>query len=389
MMGLHFMNEVPFRHVYLHALVRDAQGQKMSKSKGNVIDPLTIMEKYGTDAVRFTLSAFAAQGRDIKLAEERIEGYRHFINKIWNATRLVLLYCPRGEYGVAPSAAAGPPGVAEQWILSRLNWVIRTVRQALDRFDFDVVARELYQFFWHEYCDWYLEMAKPTLSGAELERQDSVRTVAVQVLDHALRLLHPIIPFVTEELWHNLPGTHGHIMVTSFPRPRADWDNPQAESEIHWLMDVVTGLRNVRAELGIHPGAQIQVLAHPHSPEAEERLTTKESSIATLAKVEELRCLGPGEPRPHGAASVILEDLELFIPLVGLVDIREELRKINKEEDKLRLELAKATAKLNNENFLSRAPTDVIAKEREKVKCFQARMEKLAAHRIRLEELTQ
>ncbi|PXF60375.1 MAG: valine--tRNA ligase [Deltaproteobacteria bacterium] len=388
MMGLHFMGDVPFKHVYLHALIRDIEGKKMSKSRGNVIDPLTIMEKYGTDAVRFTLAAFAAQGRDIKLAEERIEGYRHFVNKIWNAARFVLLNLKTGEDGVAeppePDSFSDP---SERWILSRLNQVTGTVRKALDEFDFDVAAKELYQFFWHEYCDWYLELAKPALTGAEPDRQDAARWVTLSVLDHSLRLFHPFIPFVTEELWHHLPGQRDHIMVSPFPKPVDAWNDARAEDIIKQVMEVVSSTRNARSELGIHPGAKIIIIALPHSENAYDFLDSQEKAINTLAGVETLNLLKEGELRPEGAATVILEDLEIFIPLEGFVDIEEELRKLTKEEKKLGKELAKTEAKLKNENFLSRAPQEIVQKERDKINKFQTKLKKIVSHKETLESI--
>ncbi|MBW2351050.1 MAG: valine--tRNA ligase [Deltaproteobacteria bacterium] len=386
MMGLHFMGDVPFKHVYLHALIRDVEGKKMSKSKGNVIDPLTIMEKYGTDAVRFTLAAFAAQGRDIKLAEERIEGYRHFVNKIWNAARFVLLNLKTSEDAVAepaePDSFSDP---SERWILSRLNQVTGTVRKALDEFDFDVAAKELYQFFWHEYCDWYLELAKPALTGAEPDRQDAARWVTLTVLDHSLRLFHPFMPFVTEELWHHLPGQKDHIMVSPFPKHVDTWSDVSAEDIIKQVMEVVSSVRNARSELGIHPGARIIIIALPHSEKTCDFLVSQEKAINTLARVETLNLLREGEPRPEGAATVILEDLEIFIPLEGFVDIKEELRKLTKEGKKLGKELAKTEAKLKNENFLSRAPQEIVQKEHDKVNKFQTKLEKIVSHKETLE----
>jgi len=386
MMGLHFMGDVPFKHVYLHALIRDVEGKKMSKSKGNVIDPLTIMEKYGTDAVRFTLAAFAAQGRDIKLAEERIEGYRHFVNKIWNAARFVLLNLKTSEAAVAeppePDSFSDP---SERWILSRLNQVTGTVRKALDEFDFDVAAKELYQFFWHEYCDWYLELAKPALTGAEPDRQDAARWVTLTVLDYSLRLFHPFMPFVTEELWHHLPGQRDHIMVSPFPKHVDTWSDVGAEDTIKQVMEVVSSIRNARSELGIHPGAKIIIIALPHSEKTCDFLVSQEKAINTLAGVETLNLLREEEPRPEGAATVILEDLEIFIPLEGFVDIKEELRKLTKEEKKLGMELSKTEVKLNNENFLSRAPQEIVQKERDKVNKFQTKLQKIISHKETLE----
>ena len=388
MMGLHFMEEVPFRYVYLHALVRDAEGKKMSKSKGNVIDPLIIMEKYGTDAVRFTLAAFAAQGRDIKLAEERIEGYRHFVNKIWNAARFVLLNLESNGNIVEPPGPESLTDPAERWILSRLNQVTKNVRKALDGFEFDVAAKELYRFFWHEYCDWYLELAKPALTGTEPDRLDAARWVTFTVLDHSLRLIHPFMPFVTEELWHHLPGQRGYITVSPFPKPVDSWTDEQAEATIRRLMDVVTGIRNVRSELGIHPGARIHVIALPYSEEARQFLAGQEKALCTLTKADHLDLLGPEGTHPRGAATIILEDLELFIPLEGLLDIKEELHKLIKEKKKLEKELSKTGGKLKDKNFLTRAPQDIVQKERDRMERCLARLEKVNSYMEILEGLS-
>ncbi len=391
MMGIHFMDEVPFRYVYLHALVRDAQGKKMSKSTGNVIDPLTIMEKYGTDAVRFTLAAFAAQGRDIKLAEERIQGYRYFVNKIWNAARLVLMHAEKSSTADLVLKDAETCGTVEKWILSRLNSVTATVRDALENFNFDVAAKELYKFFWHEFCDWYLELAKPALSGnGSPQEVNSSRAVALHVLDTSLRLLHPFMPFVTEELWHHLPeqgGERGYIMKAPFPAAKDKWHHEAAENEIERLMEVISGIRNVRAELGIHPGAQVDVVAIPHSEPAAALLETHLAEISNLARVSSIKTLEEGAERPSGAASLIFEDLELFIPLKGLVDIKEELAKLKKDEAKVEKELKKSQAKLNNPNFTEKAPAEVVEKERKKLEKAEAKLEKIMHHRRTLESV--
>nr|HDN01298.1 valine--tRNA ligase [Deltaproteobacteria bacterium] len=388
MMGLHFMGDVPFKHVYLHALIRDIEGKKMSKSKGNVIDPLTIMEKYGTDAVRFTLASFAAQGRDIKLAEERIEGYRHFVNKIWNAARFVLLNLKTSQGALAePAEPESFPDPSERWVLSRLSRVTGTVRRALDEFDFDVAAKELYQFFWHEYCDWYLELAKPALTGDETDRQEAARWVALTVFDNSLRLFHPFMPFVTEELWQHLPGQRDHIMVSPFPKQVEAWIDVEAEDIIKQVMEVVSSIRNARSELGIHPGAKIIVMALAHSKKAYDFLNSQKKAIATLVGIKTLDLMSKEDLRPKGAATVILEDIEIFIPLEGFVDIEEELRKLTKEEDKLTKELIKTEAKIKNENFLSRAPQEIVQKEFDKINKFQLKLEKIVSHKETLEAI--
>ena len=388
MMGLHFMGDVPFRHVYLHALIRDIEGKKMSKSKGNVIDPLTIMEKYGTDAVRFTLAAFAAQGRDIKLAEERIEGYRHFVNKIWNAARFVLLNLETSQGALAePAEPESFHDPSERWILSRLSQVTGTVRKALDEFDFDVAAKELYQFFWHEYCDWYLELAKPALTGDETDRQDAARWVTLTVFDHSLRLFHPFMPFVTEELWQHLPGQRDHIMISPFPKQIDSWTDVAAEDIIKQVMEVVSSIRNARSELGIHPGAKIIVMALAHSDKAYDFLNSQKKAINTLVGIKTLDLMSKEELRPEGAATIILEDIEIFIPLEGFVDIEEELRKLTKEEDKLNKEIIKTEAKLKNEHFLSRAPQEIVQKELDKINKFQIKLEQIVSHKETLQAI--
>ncbi len=386
MMGIHFMNDVPFYDVYLHALVRDEKGQKMSKSKGNVIDPLTIMEKFGTDAVRFTLAAFAAQGRDIKLSESRIEGYRHFVNKIWNATRLVLMHTSTLE-GYQQEFPSERLTSVEKWILKRLNDTILAVRKALDNFDFDVAAKELYKFFWHEYCDWFLELEKPDLSKKEGQRAQISKHVTLTVLDNALRLLHPFMPFVTEELWHHLPGKQGFIMVSEFPSPRDDWDFERAPLEIELLKTIISGIRNIRAELGIHPGKSLEAVFLLHSELAKEVLNLHENEIKLLSRVEEIIRIKDSSQKPKGAASFIHQELEIFIPLEGLVDIELELKKIAKERDKTLKELKKVEGKLSNENFLSKAPKDIVEKERAKKEALTAKLEKLDEHEKMLREI--
>ncbi len=386
MMGLHFMKDVPFYYVYLHALVRDAQGQKMSKSKGNVIDPLTIMEKYGTDAVRFTLAAFAAQGRDIKLSEDRIEGYRHFVNKIWNAARLVLMHASNVDDYLEPVNPEDLNTVV-RWILTRLNETIETVRGALDSFDFDVAAKELYRFFWREYCDWYLEFSKSDLSGGPGKRGQVSRKVALTVLDNMLRLLHPFMPFVTEELWHHLPGDRGYIMVSEFPKVNEDWRFEDALREIELLKTMISGIRNIRAELGIHPGKELQVVFFPHSDLASRVISEHKNEIMALARVSNMETIKCAEDKPKGAASFIHEQVEIFVSLEGVVDIAQELKKLEKERAKAEKELKKIEAKLSNENFLKKAPKDIVNKEREKRENLLARLSKLDSHERMLREI--
>jgi valyl-tRNA synthetase len=386
MMGLHFMGNVPFADAYIHALVRDAEGQKMSKSKGNVIDPLIVMDKYGTDAFRFTLAAFAAQGRDIRLSEQRIEGYRHFINKVWNASRFALMNageCLKTEVPQRSSELT----LENRWILSRLKRVIDTVREGLDDYRFNDSAQALYQFFWHEFCDWYLEMVKPALYLSEdQDVRSTTRQVMLSVLSASLRLLHPSIPFVTEELWHYLPGSTGSIMEASFPESKDYPEDLESEGQMGLLMDVITGIRNLRSEMNVHPAQKVNIIVLSGSEPARELISRHEIFLKNLAKVEDLQIRADGE-RPKGAVSCITDQAETYMLLEGVIDISAETAKLQKETAKLQTELKRVQNKLANRDFRERAPAEIIAKEKGKVQEFVARLEKIEANLKRLGEI--
>ncbi|MBI3013928.1 MAG: valine--tRNA ligase [Candidatus Tectomicrobia bacterium] len=362
MMGLKFMGDIPFRQVYIHALVRDAEGQKMSKSRGNVIDPLEVMERTGTDAFRFTLAAFAAQGRDILLSEERIEGYRHFCNKLWNASRFTLMNLD-GE-----AAAGAPPSreemdLAERWILSRLSAVVENTRQSLDSYKFNEAAGQLYQFVWHEFCDWYLEMAKPRLAQSSPERQTS-RQILQEVLDAALRLLHPFMPFITEEIWSHMPGSRQSIATAPYPKASEWVRDPEAESKMNLIMEAVGGVRTIRGEIGMPTGKRVSALIRAKDPEAVQILEAHQRSIALLAGLEKLET-GVSVQRPRGAATAVLPDMEVYVPLLGLIDFQEEKQRLEKEIRKVQADLEFIARKLANPNFPDRAPADIVQKEKE------------------------
>jgi valyl-tRNA synthetase len=376
MMGLHFMKEIPFTDVYLHALVRDSDGQKMSKSKGNVMDPLLVMDKYGTDALRFTMTAFAAQGRDIRLSEERIEGYRFFINKIWNAARFALLHIK--ESHPTPIEEIDPKNLSlpHQWILSRTNHTIGEVHKALDDYRFNDAAHSLYQFVWHEFCDWYLEWLKDVLYGDDELAKATGQTILFTLLEIILKLLHPITPFVTEEIWSVLPGSRSSIMTESFPEEVDGWDNPEADAAAELLMGVVTGLRNIRSETGIHPSARIDGFVICPVKDKAAVLKNNSKAIRERARIEELHVLQEGK-RPQGAASYIFNEIEIYVPLAGLVDIAQEMAKLEKEKGKVEKQLAKVEGKLGNRKFLDNAPPEVVAKEEDKKETFAAKLGKI------------
>jgi len=386
MMGLHFMKQVPFRDVYIHALVRDAQGHKMSKSKGNVIDPLLMVDRYGTDALRFTLTAFAAQGRDVKLAEERIEGYRHFVNKIWNAARLVFMNL--GETRAPQEIPIHPPQLAHRWILSRLQRVIGEVEQALDEYHFNQHAQSLYQFIWGEYCDWYLEMIKLDLYGNDDAAKVLARSVALKVLEQVLVLLHPIMPFVTEEIWQRLPHTHGSIMQTRFPAALEERLDANAEGRMELIMEVVSGVRNIRGEMNVPPAARVETTCFCEDDAAKELLQKHADIICSLARLE---CLHVGIreslPKPRLSASAVAKNVQVYVHLENILDFENESRRIEKELAKLEKELSFARQKLDNEDFVTKAPSAVLEKEKEKAERLRDKLQKLRAHQKRMKDL--
>jgi valyl-tRNA synthetase len=376
MMGIQFMNEVPFREVYVHALVRDAQGQKMSKSKGNVIDPLLMMDKYGTDAFRFALTAFAVQGRDVKLSEERIEGYKHFVNKIWNATRLLLMNL-EGFTGFV-EIPQKPAGLAHRWILSRLQKVCAETGESLDQYHFNQYAQALYQFLWHEYCDWYLEMIKPDLYGEDPEAGALARSVAASVLKEILVLLHPVMPFITEELWHKLPNTAGSIMQAAFPEAQPERIDSEAEEQMDILMGTITAIRNIRGEMNVPPSLKVEVVCFCGQDAEAALLGEHERTVMGLARVSKLRIARAGEgEKPKYAAGAVVGDMEVFVVLKDILDFESESKRLQKELAKLEKEFGLTHKKLSNEDYLQKAPAEVIAKEREKGAVLGEKIDKL------------
>ena len=366
MMGIHFIGDVPFEDVYVHALVRDEDGQKMSKSKGNVIDPLTIIENYGTDAFRFTLAAFAAQGRDIKMSEKRVEGYQHFVNKLWNAARFALMHLDQGYENIDQAHLSLP----DRWILSRLKRVTAATANSLDTYRFNDAASELYNFVWHEFCDWYLEAVKPALYGEQGETQNQA---VLQVLWHTLRdiliLLHPFMPFVTEEIWHKLPGTQGSIMKATFPsdrtEPAAILPDEQVESQMSLLIELISGIRNIRGEMNIPPSLDLEVLVHSKDQTTNETIERQQDVIVNLAGLKSLTVTATSE-RPKSSATAVVDGATIFVSLEGIIDVAKESERLEKEINKLSNELAGILKKLENDAFLKKAPAPVVEKVREK-----------------------
>jgi valyl-tRNA synthetase len=395
MMGLHFMKEVPFRDVYIHALVRDAEGKKMSKSTGNVIDPLYVIDEFGADAFRFVLAALAAQGRDIKLSEDRIEGYRHFINKLWNAARFSLMHLSDFEPD-GSAQEARDLSLADRWILSRLNGVVETVTKSLDEYRFNDAANALYQFVWHELCDWYLEIIKPVLYGTVTpadgttkpsdRRYVTTRFVLWTALNEVLRLLHPFIPFVTEEIWDKLPGTDGSIMKAEFPTTSDARDHREAEEAMKVLIGVVSGIRNIRGEMNVPPSLLVEATVQSTDKGVRDLLDQHRDMIIKLCGLKSIQVTRPGE-RPASSATSVFGNCTIFVSLKGVIDFELEQRRLDKEIAKIVRELDGIGKKLSNEDFLLKAPAEVVQKVREKGEKLSEKRNKLQEHLGKVREL--
>ena len=377
MMGLYVMKEVPFHHVYLHALVRDEHGEKMSKSKGNSIDPLEMMDKFGTDAFRFTLAAFTAQGRDVRMSEERIEGYKYFINKIWNATRFSMMNIEDLPADAAPDEA--DLSVADRWILSRMDRTVGDVIRGLDEYRFNDAAAAVYQFVWHELCDWYLELIKPVLyGGAGGTGRVAAQKTLLTVLKTSLKLLHPFMPFLTEEIWQTLVADGTSIMVSPFPETDATFADPEAESQMALLMEVITRIRNIRGEMNVAPSLKLKVtLAVPEEP----LRAVLEKGRATLVNMANLEALTIGGivDEPKGAATALAGSVRIYVFLAGVIDIAGEKARLEKELARVVKDLAFVAKKLANPEFLAKAAEAVVAKEQQKAQGLEEKKAALEA----------
>ncbi|MDZ7751998.1 MAG: valine--tRNA ligase [Gammaproteobacteria bacterium] len=449
MMGLKFMNDVPFRDVYVHGLVRDAHGHKMSKSKGNVLDPIDLIDGielealvakrtrglmqprdaakieaqtrkdfpagipgYGTDALRFTFAALASTGRDIKLDSGRIEGYRNFCNKLWNASRFVLLNTEgaahplrQGEAGADGARgsrfgtpAAGDLSLADRWILSRLQRTKQAVTDAIEAYRFDHAAQALYEFTWNEYCDWYLELCKPVLNDPEgsAAAKGATRHNLVAVLESLLRLIHPIMPFITEEIWQRVAPLAGRvpaspevthsIMLQPYPRHRAEWVDPAAEDEMTWVMDFIRAVRNIKGEMNIPPGRPVPVLLANAVDEDRARARRHRPYLDFLARTASVDVLEDGDEGPESATALV-GTMRVLIPLADLIDKDAELTRLEKEMGRLGKDLEKSAAKLANPSFVDRAPAAVVDKERTRVGDMQAALANLEGQAAKIRAL--
>lgn len=358
MMGLKFMDDVPFETVYFNALVRDEHGSKMSKSKGNVIDPLSVMQNYGTDALRFTLSIMAVPGTDISLSEKRLEGYRAFCNKIWNATRFVLMNI-QDDMEVVP-IDHGNLSLPDRWVLSRLTSLVKSVDENIDAFRFHEAANQLYHFLWDDFCDWYIEASKPRLTAGDVQ----VRQLLVQILMRILKLLHPFMPYITEELYQKLPGHGESLAIETFPVFRQDWLNVESERQFDLLKDMISRVRNIRSEKNIAPSKRLP-LDYVTDDETGRLIEEQADLVRFLAGVDRLdRVDGFDDSRLYSKA--VVHGIELGVCLDDLLDRRGEAERIRKELNKLETEITKVERKLQNDDFLAKAPRDVVEKNRTK-----------------------
>lgn len=371
MMGLKFMDKPPFRDVYIHAIVRDSKGQKMSKSMGNVIDPLVMIEKYGADAFRFSLAVFAAQGRDIRFSEERLEGYRHFINKIWNAAKFISTYAEHHKSSKLEDIKRLP----NKWIMTRLYYTIEEVKKGIESYRFNDSASAIYQFVWHEFCDWYIELIKPELyTGSPQDKIETVNTLYF-VFEKILLLAHPYMPFVTEELWHKFLGNEKSIMLSYFPKATIKFIN--SESEMSYLFNAVTGIRSIRGELNISPSIEINAVIKTSNKDVKEVLSSNLSSIKKITKCSHIEIVSTYK-RAKGTAVTVRDFMEIFIPLEGILDVKSEKIRLNKELEKIDKEMALINKKLSNEDFLNNAPQNIVDKEKKKFESLAIKKDKTA-----------
>jgi valyl-tRNA synthetase len=428
MMTLHFRKEVPFDTVYVHGLVRDAEGQKMSKSKGNVLDPIDLIDgieleplvskrtagmmqpklaakiekatrkqfpdgiaAYGTDALRFTYFSLASTGRDVQFDIGRIEGYKNFCNKIWNAARYVMMNCDGEDCGQDESLPFDR-SLADRWIVSRLQEIESDVARCVASYRFDLASQALYEFIWNEYCDWYLELSKPVLwdDNASPEAKRGTRRTLIRVLETWLRLLHPLMPFITEEIWQTvapLAGKSGPtIMLQPYPVADDSAVDSAANADIEWLKGVIVGVRNIRGEMNIPPGKELTVLMKNGGEEDQRRLTQNAPFLRKLAKLDEVTWLDTTEEAPV-AATALVGELEILVPMAGLIDTEAELARLTKETEKLEKDLKRLQGKLGNSSFIDKAPAEVVEKERDKMQAQEQALQKLKEQEQRIRNI--
>lgn len=383
MMSLKFTNQVPFRDVYIHGLIRDENGQKMSKTKGNAIDPLDVIDKYGADSLRFTLTALSSQGRDVKLSYPVIEGYRNFMNKIWNASRFLILNLGKEEKYLPRIDVSGLSNT-DKWILSKYNLTLKQIEEDFGNYEFDKIANSIYQFLWHDFCDWYIEISKDNLHSDEKTRNTTIN-VLLHILVNSLKLLHPITPHITEELYQILCGFIDEetkeatktrsLLLSEYPTCNEDHIFDKELEDGEFLKEVVSGVRNLRAILRIHPSDKVKVVIRSDNSDMDILLKNNKKVIMSLSNLSEL--VINADIQPDKALSHVIPGAELFLPVEGIADVEEEIKRISKDLEKISQDMQKSVNKLNNEQFLNRAPKDVVEKEKSKYEEFNYQKEKL------------
>ena len=387
MIGLEFKKDVPFRKVYVHGLIRDAEGKKMSKSSGNALDPVELINEYGADALRFTLMAQIAGGRDLKFSESRLEGYRNFMNKIWNATRFSLAALADfkvPEEGVKALPTTIDLSIPDKWIIFRQSQVAKVVEEALDEYRFSDAANALYAFVWNDFCDWYLELVKPIIYGEPSSERTATQLVLAQTLNRIMRFLHPFTPFITEELYHKLPIRGDALIIDQYPTLRNDkaWyavGNKESAFEMELVKEVITAIRNIRGENGIKPGVQLEIRLAPLDDRVQKILGENKVVIMRLARLSNCEIAVGGNLQKCALTPVRLPDagVDVIVPLEGVVDIEEEVKRINKSVERIQKDIAMLNAKLNNENYVKNAPEDIVAADKVLVAQFTAQVAKL------------
>ncbi|MGD8188796.1 valine--tRNA ligase [Brevibacillus ginsengisoli] len=379
--GLEFTNQIPFENVLIHGIIRDSEGRKMSKSLGNGVDPMEVIEKYGADALRYTLATGNSPGNDQRFYWEKVEANRNFANKIWNASRFALMNLEGFTYDDID--LSGELSAPDKWILSRLQATIADVTRLMDQFEFGETGRILYNFIWDDLCDWYIEMAKLPLYGEDAKAKKTTQSVLVTVLDQTLRLLHPFMPFITEEIWQALPHKGQSITVASWPTVHQAWVNTESEAEMALLMEIIRSVRNIRAEVNVPMSKKIELLIKASDATSLERLTRGQDLISRFCNPENL-VISADLVTPDKAMSAVITGAELFLPLAGLIDIEQELKRLEKEVETLNGEVERIEKKLNNPGFMAKAPEKVVEEERAKMADYMDKREKVVA---RLAEL--
>jgi len=361
LMGMYNLKAEPFKHVYIHGLVRDKEGSKMSKTKGNVVDPLDLIAKYGADALRFGLAIQTVLGSDIKFDESRIEGYKHFANKIWNASRYVLMNLPEDFKLKDPNQTDLEP--EDKWILYELNKTVREVREGLDSYDLSKAARALYHFFWDQYCDWYIEFTKERIYKGEEKSREAALNTLIYVLDRALKLLHPFMPYITEEIWHHLPTKEGKsISLTRYPKFDPTFEEfENTAREVEFVKEVITALRNFKTTLDLPVTKRLKAYYLPKEDWTKALLERFKNQILRLARMEALEETGQ---RPENTLAVPIRGGEIYISIAGEIDLSQLKLQQEKKREKLLKELQRVEAKLNNPKFLERAPKEVVEREK-------------------------